>query len=170
LNTAGQPLESVHIRRLPSDEMPAMTSGTVISFAGVAYDIQPDGATFSPSLMLSFTTPTASEGREYIVQIFDRASAVWTEVPSTYDPLNGTIQADITHLCYVALFAQSSPAPETSTFAPTPSATLRGSSGFTIDIGMYNWLMTTIRENPAIILGILVLAAGSAYVIWKKRG
>jgi len=59
----GRPLESLSIRRIPAEELPAAPPLATFSFAGMAYEIGPDGTTFSPAIPLSFTIPQEQGGQ-----------------------------------------------------------------------------------------------------------
>ena len=60
------------IKAVPSASLPAVPAGSAFAFAGMAYGIGPDGATFSPPVSLTFTLPQAQWGQDYSVKLFDQ--------------------------------------------------------------------------------------------------
>jgi hypothetical protein len=167
---SGKPLESISITRTPETSLPAAPPGGALSFAGMAYDLQPDGATFSPSIPVSFTVPQAQWGKEFTLQEYDRASGTWQALPSKYDPQTGTITADVSHFCCFGLFAKSvtpssTPAAvnepvKAPTKAPVPPPTAMSTFS-----GMVLW----ITQNPLVIAGIIILVGVVVFYEQKKR-
>jgi len=126
-DASGNPLSQITIKALPSGSLPSLASGSTFTFAGMAYDIGPDGATFSPPVSLSFTLPQAQWGQDYSVKTFDTTSGAWQDLPTSFDTSTGTITAQASHLCTFALFAQPHadavpPPTPRSTPAPAPAA------------------------------------------------
>ncbi|MDD1676398.1 MAG: PKD domain-containing protein, partial [Methanomicrobiales archaeon] len=157
-NSSGIPLDTVSIRRIPTGELPAIPADGDLSFAGTAYDLQPDGATFSPPISIFFTIPP--NGTEFIVQQYDPASGTWTIVQSSYDAQTKTVVAQVSHLCTFALFAKT-----TGSMGPTPVAT-RISSSELAEKGLSKTalpisgsIMAFIGSNPLVsaLIAILVV-------------
>jgi hypothetical protein len=126
-DAGGNPISRITIRALPSDSLPSLSSGSTFTSAGMAYDIGPDGATFSPPVSLSFTLPQAQWGQDYSVKTFDTKSGAWQDLPTSFDATTGTITAQASHLCTFALFEQPreaavTPAAPRSTPVPAPAA------------------------------------------------
>jgi PKD repeat protein len=167
-NSSGMPLPSISIRRIPAEELPTAPSGENLSFAGMAYELQPDGATFSPSIALSFTIPQEQGGKEYVIQENDDATGTWQALPGSFNPETGIITVQISHLCRFALFAQATETnvPENK---PVKIAALT-KPAMSTNLGMVGWGLSTIRENPwiiVIIAGVIALVAYFGW--WKKR-
>ena len=167
-NSSGMPLPSISIRRIPAEELPTAPSGENLSFAGMAYELQPDGATFSPSIALSFTIPQEQRGKEYVIQENDDATGTWQALPGSFNPETGIITVQISHLCRFALFAQATETnvPENK---PVKIAALT-KPAMSTNLGMVGWGLSTIRENPwiiVIIAGVIALVAYFGW--WKKR-
>ena len=71
------------MKALPAGSLPAFPSGSAFTFGGMAYEIGPDGATFSPPLSLVFTLSQAQWGQDYTVKSFDHKTGTW--VRSAHD-------------------------------------------------------------------------------------
>jgi PKD repeat protein len=166
-NSSGMPLPSLSIRRVPAGELPAASPGAGLSFAGMAYDILPDGATFSPAIPLSYTIPQVQWGREYVIQEYDAVTGTWQSLPGSYNPQTGTITAQVSHLCCFALFAKSTEITKAAT--PEPTIIVASKSPIATDIGMVSWLFAFIIENPVTLVIMLAALAAVAYFGWWKR-
>jgi hypothetical protein len=166
-DSSGMPLASLSIRRIPAEELPAAPPEATFSFAGMAYEIEPDGATFSPAIPLSFTIPQEQWGKEYVIQEYDHATGTWQALPGSYDPQTGTITVQVSHLCCFALFAKSTEIEQAPT--PEPTIIVASKSSMSTNVEMYGWLFATIVQNPVIIVLVLAALAVVAYFGWWKR-
>ncbi len=166
-DSSGMPLESLSIRRIPAEDLPAVPPGATFSFAGMAYEIGPDGATFSPSIPLSFTIPQELWGKEYVIQEYDHATGTWLDLPSGFNPQTGIITVQVSHLCCFALFAKSMGTEQAVT--PEPTILIASKSSMQTNVEMYGWLFTMIVKNPVIIVSVLAVLALVAYFGWWKR-
>jgi len=166
-NSSGMPLPSLSIRRIPAGELPAAPPGAGLSFTGMAYDILPDGATFSPAIPLSYTIPQVQWGKEYVIQEYDTATGTWQALGSWYNPQTGAITVQVSHLCTFALFAKL---PEITTAAtPEPTILVASKSPLETDVEMYGWLFAFIIDNPVTLVIMLAALAVVAYFGWWKR-
>ena len=166
-NSNGKPLTSLSIRRIPAGELPAAPPGEALSFAGIAYDLLPEGATFSPAIPLSFTIPQVQWGQEYVIQEYDTATGTWEALPSRYDPQTGIITGQVSHLCTFALFAKTT---ETETAAtPEPTILVASKSPIATNVEMYGWLFAFIIDNPVTLVIMVAAFAAVAYFGWWKR-
>ena len=165
----GKPLPSVSIRRIPSDNLPGGSPAAELSFAGMAYDIQPDGATFSPSIPLSFTIPQAQWGAEYVIQGYDNKSGTWQALLSRYNPQTGIITADISHFCCFALFAKA------TTPTPNEQEVVKDDLGpltqpaISTNLGMIVWGFTMLQKNPLVLILIIAVIAFITYFGWWRQ-
>jgi PKD repeat protein len=175
LEANGQPLSSVSIAAVPEDSLPAMPQGSEFAFAGRAYDLKPDGARFSPEISIVFTAPVARFGDEFAVKTYDETAGAWQDVPTSYNPKEGTITARISHFCNFAVFTKT-PVSENSKSANPAPTQMAGSSpaapkntGTAIDnfVHMVMWLINLIKEYPIIVLAIIILIG--AIFLYKKR-
>jgi beta propeller repeat protein len=162
-DSAGKPLSSITIKATPKDSLPALPSGSAVAFDGMAYELQPDGATFSPPIAISFTIRQARWEHEYFIKTFDSTTGTWQDVPATYNPDTGVVTAEIAHFCYIALF--------TKAVAPTPSVTMMPVSTPTLVpvieklapsplsrfLGMIEWVTGMVTKNALIAAGIVIL-------------
>jgi len=173
---AGTPLTSVTLTELPADSRSPVPAVTGYSFAGMAYNLGPDGATFSPAISLSFSIPPeAPLGQEYSVKSLDPQTGTWNDLPTTVDSGTGKITAQISHFCCFALFAKplasASPAYKApvslqtqvpKTTPPPPPAT-----ALSIFFGMMTWITELVINNVYILVIVIIL--GIAYGVKKRK-
>jgi len=164
---AGTPLGSVTISALAASAVPADTAGSAYSFAGRAYDLGPDGATFSPAITLTFTVPPGLEGQEYMVRTRDESTNTWVELPTVYHPESGTVTAEVSHFCCFALFAKTpvslTPTARATVAAAAQAAAARPSpppTAMSIFSGMILWAGNQVLRYP-FVAGIVILALGA---------
>jgi len=176
-DSADHPLSSITIKAIPEGDLPSTSPGTDFSFAGMAYEITPDGATFSPSLALSFVVPlNAPIGEELTIKEYDQATGAWQDLPTQHDPSTGKLTTSISHFCCFALFAKSTapaaqsafltPAQTANTNAVTPPPPANAMSAF---IGMMFWIATLIAQNLIIFAGIVIIAVAVILYARKRR-
>jgi len=163
-DSSGMPLTSIGITQIPAGNLP---EGALFSFAGMYYDIQPDGATFSPSVSLSFTVPVAEQGKEFIVQQYDSATGTWQALPGSYDPATGIFTAQVSHLCRFALFAKATGTTESK--APPVEPPQLTQPAISTNIGMAGWALSVIQNNPLVLVIAVGVIAVVAYFGWWKR-
>jgi len=175
-DAAGKPLTQITLKALPQGSLPPVPSGSSLTFAGRAYEIGPEGATFSPPLIVSFAAPPGQPGNGYTVRSFDLKSGSWQDLPTTFDAASGTITADAGHLCCIALFTRAQSAAPTppvhasSPAAPVPAATpdrtQPPSTAVSIFMSMVAWVAGLIVNN--IIPLIAAIAIGiSGYLVMQ---
>jgi hypothetical protein len=133
----------------------------------MAYEIGPDGTTFSPAIPLSFTIPQEQAGQDFVIHQYDHATGTWLDLPSSYDPQTGTITVQVSHLCCFALFAKSTGTEKAVT--PEPTILISSKSSMQTNVEMYGWLFAMIVKNPIIIVIVLAVLALVAYFGWWKR-
>jgi hypothetical protein len=165
----------ITMKALPSESLPVVPSGSGKTFAGLAYDLGPDGATFSPPVSLSFSLPQAQPGQDYSVKSFDRKSGTWQDLPTTFDAATGMVTAHVSHLCVFALFTGPRVSPVT-TPAPTPLPVLTTpivkaqppTTAVSIFSSMMGWAAGVMMKN-AVIVAVIIILAIAAYVITQRR-
>jgi hypothetical protein len=133
----------------------------------MAYEIGPDGATFSPAIPLSFTIPQEQRGQDYVIHEYDHATGTWLDLPSRYDPQTGIITVQVSHLCCFALFAKSTGTERAVT--PEPTIVVASKSSISTNIEMYGWIFAMIVQNPVTLVIMLAALAMVAYFGWYKR-
>ncbi len=164
-DAAGTPLSSVTISSLAASAVPADTSGSAFTFAGMAYELGPDGATFSPAVTLTFTVPQGMEGQEFTVRTMDESTNTWLDLPTVYHPQSATVTADVSHFCTFALFAKGSVPPATTgagTVPAAPAPTVRPSpppTAMSIFSGLILWTGNQVIRYP-LVAGVVILAIG----------
>jgi hypothetical protein len=171
----GAPVSSVSIDTLAPSDMPSVPQDNTVSFAGIAYELGPNGAQFSPAISITFTAPSGQVGQDYTVRSYDHASGTWQDLPTTYDPQTGTITAEVSHFCCFAVFTKmvtKAPAiAATSIVTPLIPTTIKPPSPTiaTTFLGIVLTVINLLVTNPILVAGIVVLAVGIALMVWKQR-
>lgn len=163
-DATGNPVSSISIASIPQADIPSLAGGQVSSFAGRAYELGPNGVTFSPSVTLSFTVPQAQWDREYTIRTFDRASASWQDLPGSFDPRTGIVTAEVTHFCCFALFSKAiaQPATPAAINTPVPVMTMQPpvqspTTAISIFLGMILWVADNAVKNSILIAGVIII-------------
>ena len=173
-DSAGSPLSSVTIASMPDSGIPETQQGSTFSFAGIAYNLQPDGATFSPATTITFTVPQAQWSLHYMVKEYDPLAQVWVDLPTIYHPESGTISASVSQFCIIALFSDiikpSQAPPRTTVQTPLPTiAPPQPTSPFGIFYGMVVWLADVFMKNMYFTLIVAAIAV-AFYVNRRRKG
>jgi len=162
-DAGGKPLAEITIKSLLSENLPAIPSGSAFMFAGMAYEIGPDGATFSPPVTLTFTLPQAQWGQDYTVKSFDQTSGTWQDLPTSFDAATGIVTVQVSHLCCFALFTEprASSVTPAATPVPVPSASQVKSqpptTAVSIFMSMMGWVAGLVMNNVVIIVAVIFL-------------
>jgi hypothetical protein len=162
--------------------MPDVPQGGAVSFAGIAYELGPNGAQFSPAISITFAAPPGQVGQDFTVRTYDHASGTWQDLPTSYDPQTGTVTAEVSHFCCFALFAKTVTTAPTApaiaaTIAATPVLTQMIPTKIappsptiaTTFLGIILWVVNLMIANPILLAGIAILAVGIVLMIWKQR-
>ena len=175
-DSAENPLSSVTIASasMSASGIPESLQGSTFSFAGIAYNLQPDGATFSPAATITFTVPQAQWSQHYMVKEWDPLAQVWVDLPTTYHPESGTISASVSNFCIIALFSDTitpSPTrPRITVQTPLPTiAPPSPTSPFGIFYGMVAWLADMFMKNMYLFLIVSAIAV-AFYVNRRRKG
>jgi beta propeller repeat protein len=174
-DVAGNALSSVTLAAISPDQVPSGTAGSSVTFAGMAYELGPDGATFSPSISLTFTVPQAQWGKEYIVRSYDQITGTWQDLPTTFDPTTGKVTAQIPHFCCIGLFTKSivnevaTRTVPVTTMPPqrSPPQAAPPTTAVSIFTSMMLWVVNLIVANLLIVVVITLAVLGM--VVYRKR-
>jgi len=166
-DSSGKPLTSVSITQIPVENVPAVSADSALSFTDMAYNLQPDGATFNPPISLSFTVPQADWEGEYIVQQYDTATGTWQALPGSYNPQTGIITVQVSHFCSFALFSKPKVTAEMA--GQEEESVVSTKSAVLSNVEMYQWLISFVILNPATLVIVLAAFAAIAYFGWWKR-
>ncbi len=148
-----------------------------------AYELGPDGATFSPGITVTFTIPQAQWGKEYSLMIFDKTSSTWSEVPGSFNAKDGTFTAVLSHFCCVALFEKgigqpvvhrttTTPQPEPPRLAPVATPTPQTpQNALSIVFSMAEWVSGEAlhRSSYLTALGIISIIVLSIMLLHRRR-
>jgi beta propeller repeat protein len=174
-DAGGKPLTAITIKATPPASLPVVPSGSGFTFAGMAYDLGPDGATFSPPASLSFFLPQAQWGQDYSVKSFDQKSGTWQDLPTAFDAATGTVTAHFSHLCVFALFTEpraSTVPPPAGTPLPVPTAPQVNAQPPTTAVSIFTTMMAQVAglvvNNAVVFVGIIILAI-AVYVVKQGR-
>jgi hypothetical protein len=172
-DSTGKSLSSIAIKAIPADEMHAIPPGYAFTFQGMAYDLQPDNATFSPAITINYTVPQARWGQVFVVKSFDTPSATWQDVPTRYNPETGVVSAEVSHFCCFALFAKPAAPSPTVTAQPvlsSPQAKAPPSpTAVSTFSGMILWIIDMATKNALVVAGIVILAVALFLYRGKRR-
>lgn len=116
LTADDKPLQNVVIQEICAG-IPPLPDGQIV---GCAYDFGPDGATFTPPIMLTlrYDPGLIQQGvaEETLgIAYYDVAAGQWISLTSAVDTVNNTATAEVDHFTMLAVYA---PAP---TPTPTPA-------------------------------------------------
>jgi hypothetical protein len=172
-DAGGKPLSSISIKAIPAENLPGSPPGGSFSYAGRAYELQPDGATFSPGISIGFTAPNAQFGQELLVRMYDNATKIWQDVPTSTNPQTGIITADISHFCCLALFAKSVTTEPAFANTPAPAqivpkAVALPPSAMTTFVGLILVIANLIAKNVIIFAGIVIVVI-AIFLYGRKR-
>ena len=123
LDKYGHPLSSFTVSIDPDPACPTIENEYMI---GLAYDFQPDGATFDPpiEIVFSYNPDEIEEGipeEDLILALCDESTGQWVPVPGVLDTENNTFTAQISHFTTFAIMGQViEVAPPAPAPAPTP--------------------------------------------------
>jgi uncharacterized membrane protein YgcG len=171
MDATGSALGSLSITPLAPSAVPADAAGSSSGFTGVAYDLGPDGATFSPAITLSFAVPEAAAGQDYTIRMLDEVTNSWADVPTTFHPESGTVTAEVSHFCCFALFARAPVTPAPMAVAPQPTVSTKPAptpppTAMSIFSGLVLWVATRAIRSPLVVVVIVILAIG---IFWVGR-
>ena len=170
-DSIGKALSSITIKAIPADDIHAIPTGSAFAFQGMAYDMQPDHATFSPAITINYTVPQARWGQEFVVKTFDPPSGTWQDLPTGYNPNTGVVTAEVSHFCCFALFTKAVPpspavAPVPAQLAP-PMVAPPPPTAMSTFSGMILWIIDMVTKNVLIVAGIVILAV-ALIPLWQE--
>ena len=150
----------------------AIPTGSAFAFQGMAYDLQPDNATFSPAITINYTVPQARWGQEFVVKTFDTTSGTWQDLPTRYNPNTGVVTAEVSHFCCFALFTKAVPPSPSITPVPAqlapPMVAPPPPTAMSTFSGMILWIIDMVTKNVLIVAGIVILAV-ALFLYGRKR-
>ncbi|OPX64528.1 MAG: PKD domain protein [Methanoregula sp. PtaU1.Bin006] len=171
-NAAGEPLERITMQVLSTADLPPVPSDPVFVFDGIAYEIGPDGATFSPPVSLSLSPVQPRWGRDYWIKTFDRKSGTWQDLPTTFDGSTGTVMAPASHFSIHALFTSASTPPPTipettvpPTVMPQQVKAQPPTTAVSIFMSMMEWIAGFVTQNLVIITAVAALAVAGFFMM-----
>jgi beta propeller repeat protein len=171
---AGNPLSAITIKAVPPDSLPGVSEGSAFTHDAMAYDLQPDNSTFSPSISINLTIPQAPWGRDFMVKTYDEKTGEWLDVPASYNPDNGVVTAQISHFCLFALFSRAvTPAPSaaaTDVPADIPPEKIAppAPTAMSIFSGIMLWVVDMAMKNVLFVAGLVILIV-AIFLYGRKR-
>lgn len=169
LDKNGKPLMGITIKPVAEEKRPQVPAGALFQFAGYAYEVSPDSATFNPAITLTVEIPEDVwnsldlTGRQLTVKWYNKETGLWEDVQTTISPGTRTVTATITHFSIYALFTE-----QVTTVTPTETATATTTATTTTPTGEApaEGLPTTMIIFAVII--IVIIAAGVYLFVMKK--
>jgi hypothetical protein len=144
-----------------------------LSFAGLAYNFQPDGASFSPAVTITFTVPNAQWSQQYTIKQYDSATKSWVDLPTTYNPESGTVSSSVSHFCCIALFSnavQTRPVttPKIIIVKPAPLPTPAPINSLGMFYNLMVFVANLAMKNFYLVLVIIAIIA-AIYLKGRRR-
>ena len=124
LDADGDPLSALSLNATGTSPPPPPDTIMI----GIAYDFQPDGASFNPPLTLEWAydpdaLPEGVSEDDLMLAYYDAASGQWVELATIVDTAAHVLRASLSHFTHVAVCApEPPPAEETSPPADTTPA------------------------------------------------
>jgi hypothetical protein len=150
-NKDGTPLTSISID--PMTPPPPPPGGNVI---GLAYDFQPDGATFAPPIHVTFTynpadIPAGVDIEDLVLAFYDVSTGTWIQLENiTIDPVTHQISGDISHFTAYAVVNFAVAAPTTTSPTTTPAVTTTSVTTSSTTAVVTTTSVTTSSTTPAV--------------------
>ncbi|MGI6023331.1 MAG: PKD domain-containing protein, partial [Methanoculleus sp.] len=169
LDKDGNPLTSITLTPLASDDMPAVPSGALFKFAGYVYEAGPDGATFEPGITLAFDLPADAwnaldpDNNDFKVKWYNEETEEWEDVPTTTYKSTRSVDAEITHFSIFALFTEPVTTP---TETPTPPVDIDIPTTPPVDEKPPAGEFPTTIFAIVVVL-VIVIAAGYFFIVRK---
>ena len=112
LDKYGNRLSSLTVDVDPSPPSPPKG----VHVIGLAYDFEPNGATFDPPITLEYTydpadIPQGLAEEDLVLAYYNEEAGEWVELPSTVDPVTNAITASVSHFTIFAIIARAAPPP-----------------------------------------------------------
>ena len=174
-DASGNPLASIIITTSSPDTATARSVDSGFTFADMAYELGPDGATFSPSATLTFTPLEIPWGKEYLIRSHDPIAGTWQDLPTVSDPATGKVTAQISHFCCFGLFArdivQQKPSlrsPVMTTLAESVILSPPPGTALSIFPNMLAWLFDILTKHLLALI-IIVLIIGGVWEFGRRQ-
>jgi len=158
LTREGEPFFEISITSMAEPPAPPADASVI----GLIYDMRPDGATFNPSITITFTydpaeIPAGIDEEDLVIAMWDEGAGEWVELGGCIvDPVNHTITASVSHFTPFAVVSRALPPEEEEVIpeeeeeaAPRPV--------------IQWWLIGSIIAAVVVIGGVLV------YFFWWRR-
>ncbi|MQY80901.1 MAG: hypothetical protein GH158_01470 [Dehalococcoidia bacterium] len=166
---AGDPLPEVRITGVHPQAPPQD-----MSFIGLNYDLEPDGATFDPPVMVTFTynpgwIPSGLGPESLTLGYYDQDTQQWVMLDAgdiTIDPNTNTITASISHFTVFSVMALTAPAEFTISNLTISPAEFEVAEKSTISVAVANigdvsgTTRVTLKLNGVAVSSKLVKLAG----------
>jgi beta propeller repeat protein len=175
-DAAGKPLAEITLRAVPLEALPAVPPGSVFKSDGMAYEIGPGGATFSPPASLSLMPLLPQWGRDYSVKSFNTKNDAWEDLPTTFEGSTGLVTAQFSHVSIHALFTLPPAVSPAAAAVPVPStAALQQakvqppSTAVSVFTSMMLWVAGLVAENLVVVVAVVILAVAGVLVIQGRK-
>ncbi len=111
------------IKIVPIDSPAAAPAGN--NMIGLAYEITPEGATFTPTVALTLLydatkLPNNTDLDGLVVMVYNTATSTWDPLKSVVNKTDGSVSTDIGHFSVYAIMGKTA-APPTTTVAAVPT-------------------------------------------------
>lgn len=183
LDKPGNPLSQIVVN--PVSSPPALPKDANI--IGLAYDLGPDGASFSPRISLDYSydpskIPAGVNEKDLVIAYYDKDTSAWVELESTVNTTQKILSAKVSHFTAFAILGYKAAAPlvpATFSLSPLTISPTEVNIGETVTIGVLvantggqeaNYkVVLKIGGKVETIKEITVAAGGSKQVTFSIR-
>jgi hypothetical protein len=139
-NKMGVRLTSITIEKLVTNVPPPPDNAIIL---GDVYNITPDGAIFNPAIYLKMKysnsqVPYSVAEKNLVIGTYSWSTGKWQLLPSSCDPNNNVVTANLEHLSTYAILACTSPANFEVTGISTSSDSIHCGNNFDIQVTVVN--------------------------------
>jgi hypothetical protein len=171
VSASGGAISNLTITRIESSAVLPVPAGATFSFTGIAYDVEPGGATFDPYVTISFTLSesdwNALANQDLSIKWYNTATSQWEDLQTTVNPSIRTVSAKITHTTVFGLFTNNPPTPVPTPVPtqPTPTPTPTKAAGIIPFLPLNTMTILLI----VIVIVIIIVAVVIVMKILRRR-
>lgn len=167
-DASGNPLSSISIKAtMPDMVQEGWPAESGLTYENMAYELGPDGATFSPSVTLTVIPAEIHWSKDYVMRSYDRVSGTWQDLPTVSDPATGEVTVQISHFCCFGLYSRNTVQKESSpvqivTTSPPPQTVPSQPPVTAINtvMNMVVWIVNLLANNIVVLASIMLIVVG----------
>ena len=169
-NEQGLPVQEISV--LPAGTaLISPPAGSYYTYAGIAYDLQPEGIVFDPPAEMQFRVDPGRWQDSTRYQVLARGSEgePWEVLPTRQDDAAHTVTATVSHFSLHALFSWPAPVQTPPQVLPTLQAAPKQvpRTPLTTFIGVIFWA-TTMAQNHVLAFVVAVFLIGGVTITLRR--